>query len=81
MLKTFHVSEREQKKQASVRHGRTGAEGFQGGAVVLLHPLVSVLEQQANGRRGAVKLVYLQSLDRLPVPACQPQITQREPVS
>lgn len=66
------------KKQASVRRGRTGAEGFQGGAVVLLHPLVSVLEQQADGRRGAVKLVDLQSLDRLPVPACQaPGHTER----
>lgn len=64
-----------------MRRERTGAEGFQGGAVVLLDPLVSVLEQEADGRRGAVKLVDLQSLDRLPVPACQPQITQSKPVS
>lgn len=50
---------------------RTGAEGFQGGAVVFLHPLVSVLEQQADCRGGSVKLVYLQPLDCLPVSPCQ----------
>lgn len=50
---------------------RTSAEGFQGGAVVFLHPLVSVLEQQADCRGGSVKLVYLQPLDCLPVPPCQ----------
>lgn len=48
----------------------TGAQSFQGGAVVLLHPLVSILQQQADCCGSPVKLVYLQSLDRLPVPSC-----------
>lgn len=48
----------------------TRAQSFQGGAVVLLHPLVSVLQQQADRSGGPVKLVDLQSLDHLPVPSC-----------
>lgn len=54
-----------------VRQRPTGSEGLQGRAVVLPNPLVSVLQQQADRRRSAVELVDLQSLDRLPVPACQ----------
>ena len=49
---------------------RTRAQSFQGGAVVLVHPLVSILQQQADCCGGPVKLVYLQSLDHLPVPSC-----------
>lgn len=46
----------------------TRAESFEGGAVVFVHPLVTVLEQQADRRRSPVKLVNLESLDHLPVP-------------
>lgn len=50
---------------------RTRAKSFEGGAVVFVHPLVSVLEQQADGRGSPIKLVYLQSLNHLPVPPCE----------
>lgn len=52
---------------------RTRAESFEAGAVVFVHPLVSVLEQQADRCGSPIKLVYLKSLDRLPVPSCEQQ--------
>lgn len=54
---------------------RTRAKSFEGGAVVFVHPLVSVLEQQAYRCGSPVKLVYLKSLNHLPVPSCEQQNT------
>ncbi len=55
----------------------TRAKSFEAGAVVLVHPMVSVLEQQADRRGSPIKLVYLKSLDRLPVPSCEQQNTPK----
>lgn len=64
------VGKRSRLMHQKIRFFRTSAQSFQAGAVVLLHPLVSVLQQQADRCGSPVKLVYLQSLDHLPVPSC-----------
>lgn len=54
----------------------TRAESFEGGAVVFLHPVVAVLEQQADRCGSPVKLVYLESLNHLPVPSCEENMSE-----
>lgn len=53
----------------------TRAQSFEGGAVVLVHPLISIFEQQADGCGSSVKLIDLQSLNHLPVASCEKQDT------
>lgn len=48
----------------------TRAQGFEGGAVIFVHPLVTVFQQQAYRCRRPIKLIYLKSLNHLPVPSC-----------
>lgn len=54
--------------QHQVSHTR--AQSLKGGAVVFVHPLVSIFEKQADGGGGPVELVDLQPFHRFPVSSC-----------
>lgn len=48
----------------------TRAESFEGGAIVLLHPLVSILDEEADCCGSPVELVNLEPLNHVPVSSC-----------
>lgn len=49
----------------------TWSQGLQGWSVVFLHPLVSIIQQQAYSCRCSIKLIYFQPLYHFPVTACK----------
>lgn len=51
-------------------HRLTTSQDPQGGAIILLHPLVPGPDEHANGRGGCIEVSDLQSLDHLPVASC-----------
>lgn len=53
----------------------TRSQGLQGGSVIFLHPLVSIIQQQAYRCRCSIKLINFQPLYHFPVTTCK--ITKR----
>lgn len=51
----------------------TWTQNPQGRSVIFLHPLLSIIQQQAYRRRCAVELINLQPLHHLPVTTCKSQ--------
>lgn len=49
----------------------TWSQGLQGWSVIFLHPLVSIIQQQAYSCRCSIKLIYFQPLYHFPVTACK----------
>lgn len=49
----------------------TWSQRLQGWSVVFLHPLVSIIQQQAYSCRCSIKLIYFQPLYHFPVTACK----------
>ena len=49
----------------------TTAKDPECGAVILLDPLISFLDEHAYGSRCCIEVSDLQSLHHLPVPACE----------